>query len=194
MKPRGRRPGVEDTRERILTTARHLFAERGYERASMRAIAAEAHVDPALITHYFGSKQGLLTEALKLPLDPSVILSVVAQAPPADRGEQLVRVLVDTWEQPMVLRHFLGMLRTGASHEVAREVMQQTLHDSVQAAVAALVDDDPDRRSALVMTQMAGLAFTRYFLQMPDVVAFAPEELARAIGPSVQRYLTEPLG
>jgi len=72
-------------------------------------------------------------------------------------------------------------------------VMQQTLHDSVQVAVARLVDDDADRRSALVMTQMAGLAFTRYFLQLPEVVALTPEELAAAIGPTIQRYLVEPL-
>lgn len=193
MRPRGRRPGDEDTRERILATARHLFAERGYERASMRAIAKQAHVDPALITHYFGSKQGLLTDALQLPLDPEVILGSVAQAPPAQMGEQLVRTMVSTWEQPAVRQHFLGMLRTAASHDVAREVMQQTLHDSVQAAVAALVDDDAARRSALVMTQMAGLAFTRYFLRLPEVVALEPEELARTIGPTIQRYLTEPL-
>jgi hypothetical protein len=82
------------------------------------------------------------------------------------------------------------MLRTAASHDVARDAMQRTLRDSVQVAVAGLVDDNPDRRSALVMTQMAGLAFTRYFLQLPEVAALTPDELAVSIGPTIQRYLT----
>lgn len=193
MSPRGRRPGDADTRDRILAAARQLFAERGFERASMRAIAQEADVDPALIGHYFGSKQGLLTQALRLPVDPSLILATVAAAPRETMGENLVRALVSTWERPQVRQHFLGMLRTAASHETAREVMQQTLHDSIQAAVAGLVADDHARRSALVMTQMAGLAFTRYFLQIPEVAGMDVEELARTVGPTVQRYLTQPL-
>ena len=193
MRPRGRRPGDEDTRARILTVAREQFAHSGYERASMRSIAAHAQVDPALITHYFGSKVGLLTEALRLPVDPAVVLESVVHTPPDQMGRALVRAMVGAWETPVVRQHVLGMLRTAASHEVAREVMQQTLHDSVQVAVARLVDDDADRRSALVMTQMAGLAFTRYFLQLPEVVALTPEELAAAIGPTIQRYLVEPL-
>ncbi len=193
VRPRGRRPGDDDTRQRILAAARKLFAESGYERAGMRAIAAEAEVDPALINHYFGSKQGLLTEALRLPVDPAVVLAAVQQAPRDRMGEELVRTLVATWEQPPVRQHFLGMLRTAASHDVAREVMQQTLHDSVQVAVAGLVDDDAPRRSALVITQMAGLAFTRYFLQLPEVTALSTEELVAAIGPTIQRYLTGPV-
>jgi AcrR family transcriptional regulator len=156
----------------------------------MRAIADDAGVDAALITHYFGSKQGLLQEALRLPLDPAVLLHTVTQAARDSRGEQLVRALVGVWEQPPVRQHFLGMLRTAASHDVARDAMQRTLRDSVQVAVAGLVDDNPDRRSALVMTQMAGLAFTRYFLQLPEVAALTPDELAVSIGPTIQRYLT----
>jgi AcrR family transcriptional regulator len=190
VRPRGRRPGDDDTRQRILVAARRLFAESGYERAGMRAIAAEADVDSALITHYFGSKQGLLTEALRLPVDPALVLASVQRAPRDRMGEELVRALVATWEQPPVRQHFLGMLRTAASHDVARDVLQQTLHDSVQVAVAGLVDDDPQRRSALVITQMTGLALARYFLQLPEVTALTPEELVVAIGPTIQRYLT----
>jgi AcrR family transcriptional regulator len=190
MSARGRRSGDPDTRQQILDSARHLFAEQGYERASLRAIGAHAGVDPALILHYFGSKQGLLTEALRLPLDPRIVLAGVFEVPRDQMGETLVRALIATWERPEVRRHFLGMLRTAASDETARDVLRATLHDSVQAAVAALVTDEQDKRSALVMTQMAGLAFTRYFLQLPEVAALDPEALVAAIGPTVQRYLT----
>jgi AcrR family transcriptional regulator len=193
MTPRGRRPGDADTRDAILRAARHLFATQGYERASMRAIAREADVDPALIVHYFGSKHELLIEALRLPVEPSQVLATVASAPRAQRGTALVRALVSTWERPEIRQHFLGMLRTAASHDTARTALQRTLHDSVQVAVAGLVDDHQEIRAALVMTQMSGLALTRYFLQVPEVVALSPEELVTLVGPTVQRYLTGPV-
>jgi AcrR family transcriptional regulator len=194
MTPRGRRPGDEDTRERILTSARRLFAQQGYERASMRVIAREAEVDPSLIVHYFGSKQALLEECLQLPLDPRVVLHEVSKAPPEQRGNLLVRALVAAWERPEVQQHLLGMLRTGTSHDTARQALQRTLHDAVQPVVAGLAIDDPARRSALVMSQLAGLAITRYFLRIPEVVALTPDEIIAGVGPTVQRYLTGPLG
>ncbi len=193
MTPRGRRPGDEDTRERILTSARRLFAQRGYEQASMRVIARDADVDPSLIVHYFGSKQGLLEQCLQLPVDPRIVLSDVAKAPAEQRGELLVRALVAAWEQPELQEHLLGMLRTGTSHDVARETLQRSLHDAVQPVVAGLAIDDPERRSALVISQIAGLAITRYFLRIPEVVALTPDEIITAVGPTVQRYLTGPL-
>jgi AcrR family transcriptional regulator len=193
MTPRGRRPGDEDTRERILASARRLFAQRGYEQASMRVIARDADVDPSLIVHYFGSKQGLLEQCLQLPVDPRIVLSDVAKAPAEQRGELLVRALVAAWEQPELQEHLLGMLRTGTSHDVARETLQRSLHDAVQPVVAGLAIDDPERRSALVISQIAGLAITRYFLRIPEVVALTPDEIITAVGPTVQRYLTGPL-
>jgi AcrR family transcriptional regulator len=193
MKVRGRRPGDEDTRERILASARRLFSQRGYERASMRVIARDADVDPSLIVHYFGTKQGLLEECLQLPVDPRVVLSEVSKAPPEQRGELLARALVAAWERPELQQHLMGMLRTGTSHDIARESLQRTLHDAVQPVVAGLAIDDPARRSALVMSQIAGLAITRYFLGIPEVVALTPDEIIAAIGPTLQRYLTGPL-
>ena len=104
-----------------------------------------------------------------------------------------MRALVAAWERPELQQHLLGMLRTGTSHDTARVALQRTLHDAVQPVVAGLATDDPDRRSALVMSQIAGLAITRYFLQIPEVVALTPDEIVAAVGPTVQRYLTGPL-
>ena len=159
----------------------------------MRAIARDAGVDPSLIVHYFGSKHGLLVETLQLPVDVAALMAGVANAPAEDRGELFVRTFVAAWEQPQVREHFLALLRTAASHETAREVLQAALHDSIQPVVAGLATDQPARRSALVMSQMAGLALTRYFLRMPEVEQLRPEELVAGLGPTVQRYLTGPL-
>ncbi len=190
MSPRGRRPGDENTRQTILDSARRLFAEQGYERASMRAIARDAGVDPALIVHYFGSKQDLLVEALRLPLDPAQVTAGISGLPADQRGAAFVRVLLSVWERPEVREYILGMLRTAASHEIARKALTRTLHDSVQPVVASLVIDQPQRRSALVISQMAGLAMTRYFLAIPEMVGLTEEELVADVGATVQRYLT----
>ena len=192
-RPRGRRPGTTDTRAQILDAARDLFAAQGYERASMRAIAARAKVDPSLIVHYFASKEGLLREALTLPIDPRAVLaSGLAEVPDEQVGEELVRVVLGVWEQPAVRSRLLSLLRTAVSHDLAMAVLRQMLQRTVVAAVARLVDDDSAQmRAELVATQMAGLAMARYLVQLPSVASASVDELAVAIGPSVQRYLTE---
>lgn len=193
MRPRGRRPGDEDTRQSILEQARRLFAEHGYERASMRAIARAAGVDPALIVHYFGSKQDLLTAALELPIEPAVVLAPVLTGPRDLVGERLVRAIVTVWEIPEVNERLLGMLRTAASHDLAREVLRTALHNAFAPIVAELVDDQPRVRTGLVMSQMGGLAFTRYFLQLPEVAGLDIDVLATTVGKTIQGYLTAPL-
>ena len=193
MSPRGRRPGDEDTRRAILDQARHLFAEQGYERASMRAIARAAGVDPSLIVHYFGTKQDLLVAALELPVDPEVVRARVLAGPSDQAGERLVRTMVTFWEVPQVNEHLLGMLRTAASHDLAREVLRTALRNAVAPLVAGLVEDQAELRTGLVMSQMSGLAFARYFLQLPEVAGLDAEVLASTVGRTVQRYLTDPL-
>jgi AcrR family transcriptional regulator len=194
VSPRGRRPGDADTRAHILDAARDLFAEQGYERASMRAIARRAGVDPALIVHYFGPKEDLLAAALALPVDPSIVLAPVVQGPREDAGHRLVLALFTVWEQDRVQRQLLGMLRTAASHDLARGVMQQALHDAFAPVVARLVDDQRELRTGLVMTQMGGLAFTRYFLRLPEVAGLDAQTLIAAVGPTIQHYLTGDVG
>ncbi len=191
-RPRGRRPGTTDTRAEILDAARELFAAQGYEKASMRAIAARAKVDPSLIVHHFASKEGLLREAITLPIDPRVLLaSGLADVPDEKVGEELVRVVLGVWEKPAVRSRLLSLLRTAVSHDLAMTVLSQMLQRTAVAAVARLVDDDSAQmRAELVATQMAGLAMTRYLVQLPSVATASVDELAVAIGPSVQRYLT----
>ena len=192
---RGRRPGSTTTRDDIVTAARALFAEQGYERASLRAIARQAGVDPALIVHFFGTKEGLLQAALTPPVDPaSVIGAALAGVPPERLGEHLVRGVVNAWDDPALNPALTGMFRTAVTHDLAMSYLRQTLQRTVVAAVSALVSDDSaQRRAQLVATQMVGLAATRYLFRFPEVVAMTADELARAVGPSVQHYLTDPL-
>ncbi len=95
--PRGRRPGPTETREKILAEARDLFAEKGYDGASLRAIARAAGVDPALVHHFFGNKEGVFIEAMRFPVDPSVVLPRIMGAPRDRLGEALVRTFLDVW-------------------------------------------------------------------------------------------------
>lgn len=194
-KPRGRRPGTPGSRDDILAAARDLFAAQGYERASLRAIARDADVDPALIIHFFGSKEGLLREALALPVDPQQVLAAGLAEVPADRmGVELVRTVLAVWEHPLIQPRLLSLFRTAVSHDLAMTVLRQTLQRTVIAAVARLVDDDSAAtRAELVATQMAGLAMARYLVRLPHVVAMSPGDLAEVVGPSVQHYLTDPL-
>ena len=196
MPPRGRRPvGGPDTRQVILTAAGELFAELGFERTTMRAVAAWADVDPALIHHYFGNKEGLLAAALVLPVDPAALLAGL-DADPEHAGEAVVRRVLGFWDtDPETRRLLLGLLRVGLSHEYAAGVLRDLLGRTILAAVGRVVaDDHQSLRAALVGTQMGGLLLGRYVLGIPGVRDATPDELAVAVGPVVQHYLTGPVG
>ena len=196
MPPRGRRPvGGPDTRQVILTAAGELFAELGFERTTMRAVAAWADVDPALIHHYFGNKEGLLAAALVLPVDPAALLAGL-DADPEHAGEAVVRRVLGFWDtDPETRRLLLGLIRVGLSHEYAAGVLRDLLGRTILTAVGRVVaDDHQSLRAALVGTQMGGLLLGRYVLGIPGVRDATPDELAVAVGPVVQHYLTGPVG
>jgi len=195
MPPRGRRPvGGPDTREQILTAAGELFSELGFERTTMRAVAARADVDPALIHHFFVNKEGLLAAALVLPVDPAALLAGLDKDP-AHAGEAVVRRVLGVWEaDPQTRRHLLGLIRVGLSHEYAAGVLRDLLGRTILTALARVVADDRQSlRAALVGTQIGGLLLGRYVLGIPGVRDATPEELALAIGPVIQHYLNGPI-
>jgi len=193
-RPRGRRPGSGDSRADILTAARVLFAELGYERASLRAIGRRAGVDPSLIFHYFESKEGLLREVLTWPVDPTdVLANGMAEVPPDEVGEELVRRVLSVWEDPRVHPVLLSMFRTAVSHELATSMLRQTLQRTVIPAISSLVDDDTaDERAALIGAQMAGILVARYVIELPALTRMSKADVATAVGPAVQHYLTAP--
>ncbi|MEP7368672.1 MAG: TetR family transcriptional regulator [Dermatophilaceae bacterium] len=196
MRPRGRRPvGSADTRQQILTAASELFSELGFERTTMRGVAAKAEVDPALIHHYFVNKEGLLSAALIFPVDPGALLAGLDQDP-EHAGEGIVRRVLGVWEAEPETRHrLLGLIRVGLSHDYAASVLRDLLDRTVLTALASVVaDDQQSLRAALTGTQIAGLLMGRYVLGIPAIRDATPEHLALTIGPILQHYLTGSFG
>jgi AcrR family transcriptional regulator len=193
---RGRRPlGSPDARRAVLDAARELFSERGFERTTMRAVAARAGVDPALIYHYFGDKDGLLFAALQPPADAASVFAGLAAA--ADRtGEELVRRLIGLWEErPEIREQMVAILRTGLSHDRAGRLLRDILGSFILAALGdVLADDRRELRVALIGSHIGGLMLARYVLEVPGAAAASPEDLVQAVGPTVQRYLTGDIG
>ena len=196
MPVRGRRPlGSPDARQAVLGAARELFAELGFERTTMRAVAARAGVDPALIYHYFGDKDGLLVAALQPPVDEATVFDGLADE--ADRaGEELVRRLISLWEdRPEVREQMAAILRTGLSHDRASRLLRDILSSFILAALGdVLAGDRRELRAALIGSQIGGLMLARYILKVPGAAAASPEDLVQAVGPTVQRYLTGNIG
>ncbi len=187
---RGRRPGTPDTRRAILAAARQRFAEVGYAGASVRAIAASAGVDAALVHHYFGTKDDLFVASLALPVDPRALLESVAEGDLATAGERLVRAFVAVWEDPTVRSPLLVLLRGAFDGPERRLLGEGVVPRVILPLGVALGLDEPERRMSLVASQVLGLVVTRYVLELPHVVAMDADELVATYAPTVQRYLT----
>jgi len=191
--PRGRRPaGSTDTRADILDAARELFAQSGFERTTMRAVAERAGVDPALIAHYFGNKDGLLAEVITLPVDPALLLSGLDRA---HAGPEVVRRILGVADSsPATRGRVVAMLRAALSHEQAAAAMRQMLSRTILAGVGDLAaDDHGELRAALIGSHVGGLLMGRYVIKVPGLADADPEQVVAAMGPVVQHYLTGPI-
>jgi AcrR family transcriptional regulator len=191
----GRRPGNQDTRSSILQAARNAFAEKGFDHASIRAIAAEAGVDAALVHHYFGTKEKLFLAALNSPIDPAEVVPQALQGPREQAGERLVRLVLSIWDSPAGTAA-LAVFRSALSNEwTARLLREFVVVQVLRRTVAELAIDPAEAplRAGLVATQMAGLIVSRYVLKIDPLPDTDVEVLVAAIGPNVQRFLLEPL-
>lgn len=188
----GRRPGNQDTKQSILESARKAFAERGFDKASIRAIAAGAEVDPALVHHYFGTKEKLFLASMNAPINPAEVIPAALAGPREEAGERLVRLVLGVWDSSAGSAA-LALLRSALSNEWTARLMREFVVTQVlRRAVAHLDIDEKEAptRAALVATQIAGLAVVRYVLKVEPVASAPAEQLVAAVGPSVQRYLT----
>ena len=191
----GRRPGNQDTKQSILDAARQIFAERGFDKTSIRAIATEAKVDPALVHHYFGTKDKLFLASMNSPINPAELVPAALSGPRDEAGERLVRLVLSVWDSPTGSAA-LAMFRSALSNEwTARLLREFVITQILRRAVAEMALDPAEApiRSALLATQIAGLVTVRYILKVEPVASAAAETLVKAIGPNVQRFLTEPL-
>ena len=197
MTPRGRRPaGSPDAREAILTAARTAFARDGY-RTSLRGIARDAGVDPALVHHYFPERARLFTAAvLATPegreLDASVLIDGVLNLPDSRQGEALVRVFVTQWDEwDAEGERFAATVRVVLEDgAVAARVRDMIVAGLVTPVVARIAPDRADLRAQLVASQLIGLGMARWVSRLEAVRAADADALAAAVGPTIQRYMT----
>jgi AcrR family transcriptional regulator len=192
----GRRPGRPATREAILAAARAVFAERGFDGSSIRAIAAAADVDPALVHHYFGPKQRLFLAAIEAPIDPSGILPAVLDGDARGVGERLVRALLGVWDDPDAGPRVAAILRSAVGHEPSAQLLREFFATQIMRPVAAALElpsDEAPSRATLVASQLMGLALTRYILRLEPLASTPSENVVASVGPTIQRYLTGPV-
>ncbi|MFI9533713.1 TetR family transcriptional regulator [Nocardia fusca] len=183
---------ADRTRARILDAARTTFASRGYHGATIRAVAAVAHIDPAMVLHYFGSKSALFAAAVDVDLGIPDLTAIS----PSQHGEALVRHFLDRWEGEANGEVAMLLLRSVADDEQAAEQTRRTFTDQVVPTIECVLTHPSEApvRAGIVMSYLLGLALCRYVLQLPEVPATPRHTLIEQFSPSVQRALHEPLG
>ncbi|MFF8640107.1 TetR family transcriptional regulator [Streptomyces sp. NPDC015345] len=173
------------TRAGILAAARERFAADGYERATIRAIARDARIDPSMVMRYYGNKEGLFAAATSVDLR----MPDFTRVPREDVGRHLVTHVLDVWEDAGELT---ALLRVGITNKAGAERMREIFAEQL-LPVAREVCPDPAEaptRAALCAAQVLGLALTRYVLRFPPSAALTREEITDWLAPTLQRYLT----
>ncbi|HEY4627568.1 MAG TPA: TetR family transcriptional regulator [Blastococcus sp.] len=176
----------------MLAAARAAFAERGFDGATIRGIAGAAGVDPALVHHYFGSKDKLFLAAVQAPADPAELLPEVLAARHEELGESIVRLLLKVWDGPAGPAG-LALVRSAIGNEWTAKLLREFLVSQVLRRVMGTLDLSPaerEARGALVASQLFGVVMARYVLRVEPLATASAESLIAAVGPTVQRYLT----
>jgi AcrR family transcriptional regulator len=187
---RGRRPGAPDTRAEVLAAAREAFAVKGFGGTTIRAIAADAGVDPALVHHYFGTKDDLFLAALELPIDPREVVGQVVEGPVEEAGERFLRAFLSVWDDPDVQPALLAVARGVMDPTAQRLLSEGFLPVVIQPVGVALGLDRPAHRMALVASQVVGLILLRYVLRAEPIASLSSEQVVATYAPTLQRYLT----
>lgn len=194
MRRRGRPPADGTTmsaRTAILDAARGLFGERGYDRATIRAIAERAGVDPALVHHYFGTKEELLVSVLEVPIDVDSIGAAIRSVDRDHVGEAVVRFFLDMASDPSRRSRMVAMVRAAMSSEVAARLMRGFVSRVLVAQLSSALPDVPDIdvRAELTASHLVGLGIVRYVVAVEPLASATDEVVVAAVGPTVQRYL-----
>ncbi len=191
---RGRRPAGEDTRGLITEAARSEFADKGYEGTSLRSVARVAGVDPALVHHYFDGKADLFAQSVVLTrVNPAVMVDRVLAGPMDTVGERLVRTFLAVWDDPENQERLVALVRALLTNDDVTVLMREFVTREIVGRVTerTKVSEAP-LRGALAASQIIGLATTRYVVRLPAMVAANHDDLARWLGPVLQRYLVDP--
>lgn len=192
----GRRPGGPDTRGDILAAARAEFGERAFDGTTVRGIAARANVDPALVHHYFGTKEQLFLAAMEIPFDPA---QTIADATAGDReefGRRVATVFFDVWGDPVRRAPMLALLRSAMTHEAAALLMRQFVSRVLLRRVSDVFGDAPDRdlRAEALVSHLVGIAMLRFVIKVEPMASVSEDELLDLVAPVIQRYVDDPEG
>jgi AcrR family transcriptional regulator len=187
----GRPAGNSDTRERILASARELFARNGITNTSIRAVAAAAGVDSALVHHYFGTKEKLFAAAVHIPIDPMDVIGPLREVPVEELGYTLPSMLLPLWDSEIGAAFIATLRSILAGTEV--NLFRSFIQDVIAVEVGARVDNPPGSgviRIQFVASQLVGVVMARYILELEPFASLPADRIARTIAPNLQRYLT----
>ena len=176
----------------MLAAARETFGEKGFDGATIRGIAAAAGVDPALVHHYFGTKDALFLAAVEAPADPADLLPEVLAGHPDGLGERILRMFLRMWDGP-IQSAGLALVRSAVANEWTARLLREFLVTRVIRRVVGTLDVPPEEREArgsLVASQLVGLIMARYVLRIEPLASASRESLVAALAPTLQRYLT----
>jgi AcrR family transcriptional regulator len=191
----GRRPGDSGAREAILREARQSFGSAGFSGTTIRGVARAAGVDPALVHHYFGSKNELFAASLELPFDPSVVVPALLAEGLDGLGERVVRTFLGIWDATPGQGPLLALLRSAVSDDRAAQSLRDFITGVVIGPLArAAGPDGAELRASLVASQVVGLAMARYVVRVEPLASASADELAPLIGPNLDRYLAAGVG
>jgi AcrR family transcriptional regulator len=189
----GRRPGDSGTRDAILRAAAAQFRERGFERTSLRGVAREAGVDPALVVHYCGGKAGLFVAAFEWRFEPRRRMERILRRGRRHAGEELARLFLEIWDRERSRHPLITLLRSATVEPAAAELMRDVLREVLSPLVRELDADEPDLRTSLVASQLLGHALIRHVVELDPLATGDAETIVAAVAPTLQRYLTEGL-
>jgi AcrR family transcriptional regulator len=188
--PRGRRRGSPDTRSAILAAARASFAANGFAGTTIRAVAAQAGVDAALVHHYFGTKDELFLAALEIPVDPRVLIAPAAAGPIEEAAERFLRIFLSVWDDPEIRPSLVAVARGIMDPSASRLLSEGVLPVVIQPVGAALGIDHPEHRMPIVASQVIGLILLRYVLGVEPLASMPADQVVATYAPTIQRYLT----
>lgn len=190
MSRTGRRPGAPGTRDAILAVARRRFATRGYDATSLRGIATEANVDPALVIHYFGTKEGLFVAATGLPAGLSELFGNLAALPLRDFVQALVRGYLQLVDSDQSRNAILALVRSAVSNDKAAAMLREFLTAQLLPVIGRLTTHpDAQLRASLVTAQLIGIATQRHVIRLEPLAKAAPDEIVALAAPAIEHYL-----
>lgn len=188
---RGRRPGSGDTRSQILDAARAEFADRGYDGVSVRGVARAAGVDPALVHHFFGTKEQVFVAAMALPIDPASAVPDVLAGDPDQLGERFARLFLGLWSDAAFREPMLALLRSATTGEKGATMLREFVGSTLLGRLVQGLDEpDVELRVATAAAQLVGIVMLRYVIKLPPLAAASDEEIIALVAPTLQRYLS----